>query len=111
MGVVASDSTGGSASALYQSVPTLADALRFVSRVGGLKVAERGEIVNGVQYQVWARLCLDTTQLPKPLQINVLTSADWKLACDWRKFPFVQPAPIGTAGTAGAAGAAGEGTK
>jgi hypothetical protein len=27
---------------------------------------------------------LDTSQLPKPFQINALTNRDWTLASDWR---------------------------
>jgi hypothetical protein len=29
------------------------------------------------------RLRLDTTQLPKPLQVNTLVSREWSLASDW----------------------------
>jgi hypothetical protein len=30
---------------------------------------------------------LDTSQLPKPFQVNALTNRDWTLASDWRNVP------------------------
>jgi hypothetical protein len=34
------------------------------------------------------RLRLDTSQLPKPLQINALGSRDWNLTSDWYRWTF-----------------------
>ena len=34
------------------------------------------------------RLRLDTSQLPKPLQIDALGSSDWNLGSDWYRWTF-----------------------
>ncbi len=31
---------------------------------------------------------LDTTQLPKPFQINAIANRDWTLESDWKRFAF-----------------------
>jgi hypothetical protein len=31
---------------------------------------------------------LDTSQLPRPFQISVITSRDWTLASEWRNVPI-----------------------
>jgi hypothetical protein len=37
---------------------------------------------------------LDVTQLPKPFQLNALTSRDWNLASEWRRWPLRVKAPV-----------------
>jgi len=37
---------------------------------------------------------LDVTQLPKPFQVNALTSREWNLASEWRRWPFRVKAPV-----------------
>ena len=36
---------------------------------------------------------LDVAQLPKAFQINALTSREWTLESEWKKFPFRMEAP------------------
>jgi hypothetical protein len=62
--------------------PSLADALRFMSRVRRERVAEPGALKAGERYRVGVRLRLDTAQLPKPFQLNVLTQREWLLDSD-----------------------------
>jgi hypothetical protein len=31
---------------------------------------------------------LDTTQLPKPFQLTAITSREWTLTSDWKRFAF-----------------------
>jgi hypothetical protein len=31
---------------------------------------------------------LDVSQLPKPFQVNAITSREWSLASDWREMPL-----------------------
>lgn len=63
---------------------TLADALATLRRVRGWKVLERGTLKSDEDYRAQLRMRLDTSQLPKPFQINALTNRDWTLASDWR---------------------------
>jgi hypothetical protein len=63
---------------------TLEEALLTLRRIRGWKVLERGTLKPGEDYRAQLRMRLDTSQLPKPFQINVLTNRDWTLASDWR---------------------------
>lgn len=63
---------------------TLAEAMATLKRVRGWKVMERGTLRPDENYRAQLRMRLDTSQLPKPFQINALTNRDWTLASDWR---------------------------
>jgi hypothetical protein len=79
-------STGGS---FYQTLATLDEALRLISRVRGRSVVDKAVLVRGLRYEAAVRLRLDTTQLPKPFQISALTSRDWNLQSEWNRWTFV----------------------
>jgi hypothetical protein len=83
-----------SSGALYQSFSTLPDALRVLSRVRSWQVLERGQVSAGTDYQGGLRMRLDVTQLPKPFQVNALTSREWNLSSEWRRWPFRIKAPV-----------------
>ncbi|GAB1234779.1 DUF4390 domain-containing protein [Ferrigenium sp. UT5] len=73
---------------LYQSFATLEDALRAIGHISTLPI-EPAELSNagGGRFSRWfkkgsridaaAALSLDVSQLPKPLQINAMTSEQW----------------------------------
>lgn len=82
--------------ALYQNFPTLAEALRTVGTVRDWAVVERERLKPEEGYVALLRMRLDTTQLPKPLQVSAFTSREWALASDWTRVAF-------TANQAGAA--------
>lgn len=63
---------------------SLAEALASLRRIRGWKVMERGTLKPDEDYRAQLRMRLDTSQLPKPFQINALTNRDWTLASDWR---------------------------
>ena len=83
-----------SSGALYQSFSALPEALRVLSRVRSWQVLERTEVDAGTEYQAGLRMRLDVTQLPKPFQVNALTSREWNLVSDWRHWPFRVKAPV-----------------
>ena len=83
-----------SSGALYQSFSTLTEALRVLSRVRSWQVLDPGQISFGADYQAALRMRLDVTQLPKPFQVNALTSREWNLASEWRRWPFKIRAPV-----------------
>ena len=83
-----------SSGALYQSFSALPDALRLLSRVRSWQVVEHAEVDAGTDYQAALRMRLDVTQLPKPFQVNALTSREWNLASEWRRWPFRVKAPV-----------------
>lgn len=79
---------------LHQSFSSLSDALRVLSRVRSWQVLERAEIGAGTDYQAALRMRLDVTQLPKPFQVNALTTRDWNLASEWQRWPLRIKAPV-----------------
>ena len=76
-----------SAGSLYQSFPTLKEALGLLARPR-LFAVERQKIVPGENYTAQVRLRLDVSQLPKAIQIDQFRSREWTLDSDWKKFPF-----------------------
>ena len=74
--------------ALAQPFDSLADALATLRRVRGWCVTDRTVIKPDDDYTAQVRMRLDTSQLPKPFQVNALASRDWQLASDWRRFAF-----------------------
>jgi hypothetical protein len=72
-----------------QSFPTLRQALRQLSSVRHWQVAERDDLHPGDQYHARLRYFLDTSQLPKPLQLSAFTSSEWDLGSETRAWTFV----------------------
>ena len=65
--------------ALNQSFDTLGEALAAVRRISGWRVAEVADIEAGARHRLDFRFRLDTSQLPRPLQIGALGQSDWTL--------------------------------
>ncbi len=70
--------------ALAQPFETLAEATATLRSLRNWKVIDRGAIRSDEDYRAQVRMRLDTSQLPRPFQINALTQRDWTLASDWR---------------------------
>lgn len=89
--------------ALHQSYGKLGDALEALGQLSGWVVADRERIRPGSAHSVFLRMRLDTTQLPRPLQLTVVTTRDWTLASEWRRFNVDAagvPAPAPAQGSA-----------
>ena len=71
---------------LYQNFGTLTEALEVMSRVRRREEIDPGAITKGTAYMAALRLRLDTTQLPKPFQINALGSREWNVGSDWYRW-------------------------
>ncbi len=67
----------------YQNFPTLAEALQVMSKVRRREELEPGTLSRGTTYTAGLRLRLDTSQLPKPFNLNALGSREWSLGSDW----------------------------
>ena len=76
-GVITSSGLGV---ALNQSFETLDEALAAVRRISGWRIAELADIEAGARHRLDFRFRLDTSQLPRPLQIGALGQSDWTLA-------------------------------
>jgi hypothetical protein len=72
---------------LSQSFESLEEALGLLKSVRQWKVIEPGVLGPRDDYEAQVRMRLDVTQLPKPFQVNAITSREWTLASDWRDVP------------------------
>ncbi len=75
-----------SSGAAYQNFTRFEEVVGALSRVRGWPVAESGALRRQGEYQAAIRMRLDTTQLPKPFQLNAVASNDWNLASDWYRW-------------------------
>jgi hypothetical protein len=73
---------------LHQNFDSLSEALAVMGRTRNRLVAPQAALANGEVYIAGVRMALDTSQLPKPLQINALGSRDWNLSSDWYRWTF-----------------------
>jgi hypothetical protein len=67
---------------LYQTFPTLADAMVAVSRSAGWKLADLAQIDPDSRYYIEFSYQLDTSQLPGPMQIGLGGQADWSIGVE-----------------------------
>jgi hypothetical protein len=74
--------------ALHQSFDSLVEALALIGRVRYTPAVRYQEVNPEEVYIAGLRLRLDTSQLPKPLQINALGTREWNLTSDWYRWTF-----------------------
>ena len=81
--------TVGTFSTEYETLET---ALRAVGAVANWKVLSKGTLsdVAAKDTKAEIRLLLTTAKLPKPFQINALTSKNWHLDSGWKSLSVVQ---------------------
>jgi uncharacterized protein DUF4390 len=72
---------------LSQSFESLDEALALLKSVRNWKVVDKGLLSSREDYDAQVRMRLDVNQLPKPFQVNAITSREWTLASDWREVP------------------------
>jgi hypothetical protein len=65
---------------LAQTYDSLDEALGVLRRIPDWKVADLADLEPGARHRLEFRFRLDTTQLPRPLQIGALGESDWALA-------------------------------
>jgi len=70
---------------LSQSFESLDEALALLKSVRNWKVVDKGLLSPREDYEAQVRMRLDVNQLPKPFQVNAITSREWTLASDWRE--------------------------
>jgi len=67
---------------LNQNFDNLSDALAAVRRVAGWKIAETSDIEPGARHYVELVYRLDTTLLPRPMQIGIGGQPEWALSVE-----------------------------
>ena len=70
---------------LQLGYPALDEALGVISRIHNWRVLDKTGLKPGDSFRAAVRLRFDTSELPKPFQINALTSREWTLESDWRR--------------------------
>jgi Domain of unknown function (DUF4390) len=70
---------------LHQSFSSLDEALDVMSRMRRREDTEPGT-VRRETYNAAIRMRLDTSQLPKPFQLNALGSREWYIGSDWYRW-------------------------
>jgi hypothetical protein len=69
-----------SGASLVQSFEQLSDAMAVVRRISRWKIADNSDIDADSRHNIFFRFRLDTTQLPRPMQIGITGSSDWSIA-------------------------------
>jgi hypothetical protein len=77
---------------LFQNFASLEEALNMLSRQSSATIPA-ALVEKGGKYIAAARLRMDITQLPKPLQVSVLTSGGWTLDSAWYRWR-IDPAEV-----------------
>jgi hypothetical protein len=81
LSVASGPMTSGSLTmALNQNFDTLPEALAAIQHFSNWKIVETMGIEPDQRYQLEFRFRLDSSQLPRPLQINAFGQSDWDLA-------------------------------
>lgn len=81
-------------SGISQNVSSFDDVRRALSRVRSWTVLERGRLRSGEKYEAALRFRLDTTQLPKPFQLNAIASKEWTLSSEWYRWTVTAPGEL-----------------
>lgn len=68
--------------AIGQTAATAQEALAMVSRTTRWKIADISEVEAGEKYYVEFSYKLDSSQLPRPMQLDLAAQADWRLAVE-----------------------------
>jgi hypothetical protein len=68
--------------ALSQNFDELADAMASIRRIARWRIADLANIGAEGRYSVDFRFRLDTSQLPRPLQMGVIGQSDWSLSAE-----------------------------
>ncbi len=72
---------------LHQNFPSLAEALDVMSRVRRRIDVDPALLrARGETYLAGVRFRLDTSQLPKPFQLNAIVAREWNIGSDWYRW-------------------------
>lgn len=75
---------------LHQNHSSLAEALAVMSRVRRRHEVDPGTLRRDTTYIAAVRFRLDTSQLPKPFQLNALVAREWNVGSDWYRWQVTQ---------------------
>jgi hypothetical protein len=70
----------------YETFPNIKEALKALAHVHAVPAAEKQALMKGQRYEASISLGLDTSLLPKPLQIEGLSTGEWQLSSPIHRF-------------------------
>jgi Domain of unknown function (DUF4390) len=70
----------------YETFPNLKEALKALAHVHAVPAAEKQGLMKGQRYEASISLGLDPSLLPKPLQIEGLSTGEWQLSSPIHRF-------------------------
>jgi hypothetical protein len=79
--------------ALYQNFGTLKEALHALGRVRSRPIVPNFELKPDTEYTAELRMRLDIAALPKPFQVETLSSKDWDLSTGILRWSTRLPSP------------------
>lgn len=71
---------------ISQNFSNAEDVKRILSRVRSWTIAEKGKFKPGEKLDAAIRFRLDTSQLPKPFQLDTFGSREWNLSSNWHRW-------------------------
>jgi hypothetical protein len=71
---------------LYQNYASLAEAMEVMTQIRRRQEIEPGSLRRDTAYIAALRFRLDTSQLPKPFQLNAVGSREWYIGSDWLRW-------------------------
>jgi len=76
------------AGGFLQNFPTLSEALLFLGHVRRRHIADITALHRGDRYHASVRMRLDSSQLPKPFQLDALGSREWNISSEWFNWEY-----------------------
>jgi hypothetical protein len=73
---------------LHRNFARLDDMMALLRRPGRWLIAEPSSLKKDANYSVGVQLALDVSQLPKPIQVSAIGSAEWRIASEWARFNY-----------------------
>jgi len=70
----------------YETFPNLKDALKALAYVHAVPASEKPGLLKGQRYEASLSLRLDTSLLPKPIQLESLSTGEWQLSSPIHRF-------------------------
>ena len=80
-----------SSGALYRNFASLSELLQELGRIRGWQVAERERLKPGEPYKAFVRMRLDSSQVPRMMQVGPGAVRDWMLQSEWQRFVVSAP--------------------
>ena len=77
---------------LSQSFSTLKEALQVLGRLRNRPIVANSELNQDIEYVAELRVWLDLSRLPKPFQVEALSSKEWNLSSDTLEWSVKLPA-------------------